>query len=151
MTKSDSNSAQFKTEKRNPSLDEYMELREVAGMKPRDRASAKIGIENSVFSVCITLDNRVVGMGRIIGDRGTALQITDMAVRPEFQGQGLGGQVLKALVHYIETEMHPTVFVSLIADKGAVDFYKKYGFQARESHEPGMFLQRPAFCGLAGS
>ena len=36
-----------------------------------------------------------VGMGRIMGDGGTAYQIVDVAIAPAFQGQGLGKAIMK--------------------------------------------------------
>ena len=81
-----------------PSVADYRRLREVTGLSPKTEEAAKAGLPNSWFAVTVHQAGRVVGMGRVIGDGGTAFQITDIAVEPEHQGKGLGKQIMAALM-----------------------------------------------------
>ena len=47
---------------------------------------------------------KAIGMGRVIGDGGTAFQITDIAVLPEHQGKGLGKRIMAALVAWLKAK-----------------------------------------------
>ena len=42
-------------------------------------------------------------MGRVIGDGGTTFQIVDIAVDPDYQGQGYGRVILEKIMEYINS------------------------------------------------
>ncbi|WP_345774621.1 GNAT family N-acetyltransferase [Devosia sp. SD17-2] len=85
------------------------------------------------------LDGRAIGMGRIIGDGGTAFQIVDIALEPEHHGKGLGKAIMSALAERLRTHAPEGAYVSLIADGDTRHLYAKYGF------DPAM----PASIGMA--
>ena len=68
-------------------------------------------------------------MGRIIGDGGCNYEIVDVAVHPDHQRQGLGYQIMEALMEYIYEYAPESAYVCLIADHGAPALYKKFGFE----------------------
>jgi GNAT superfamily N-acetyltransferase len=74
------------------------------------------------------LDGRAIGMGRIIGDGGTAFQIVDIALEPEHHGKGLGKAIMSALAERLRTHAPEGAYVSLIADGDTRHLYAKYGF-----------------------
>ena len=59
-------------------------------LKPKVNAAARAGLACTWHVVIAYRDDHPVGMGRVIGDGGTASQIVDMCVLPECQGRGLG-------------------------------------------------------------
>ena len=63
-----------------PTPGEYIELRSAAGLSPKTQEAAELGLPNSLFAVCIRLDEKLVGMGRIVGDGGCNFEIVDIAV-----------------------------------------------------------------------
>ena len=65
-----------------PEVDDYRRLRRVAGLSEKTQAAAEAGLPNTWFAVTIRHEGRAVGMGRVIGDGGTAFQIVDIAVEP---------------------------------------------------------------------
>ncbi|KRA99310.1 hypothetical protein ASD83_01930 [Devosia sp. Root685] len=112
-----------------PAVDDYLRLRVVAGLSPKTREGASIGLPNSWFGVTLMFDGRAIGMGRIIGDGGTAFQIVDIAVEPAHQGKGLGKRIMAALMDKLNGEAPDGAYVSLIADGDARHLYAKYGFE----------------------
>ncbi len=112
-----------------PSVEEYLRLRRVSGLSPKSEVGARTGLANSWFGVTMTLDGAAVGMGRIIGDGGTAFQITDIAVDPAHQGKGLGKQIMAALMDRIASDAPDLAYVSLIADGDARHLYARFGFE----------------------
>lgn len=112
-----------------PGMDDYLRLRVAAGLSPKTREGAAIGLPNSWYGVTIRHAGRAVGMGRVIGDGGTAFQIVDIAVEPEHQGKGLGKRIMSALMERLHSQAPAGAYVSLIADGDARHLYAQYGFE----------------------
>ena len=127
-----------------PEVDEYLALRKVCGLSDRGKDASKIGLSNSIYSVIIrrSADQELVGMGRLIGDGGTAYQIVDIAVYPSEQGKGLAKNIMQLLMTHIENEVDPQAYVNLIADCPADNLYKQFGFVETAPESLGMYLKR---------
>ena len=123
-----------------PSVDDYRRLRRVAGLSEKTQAAAEAGLPNTWFAVTVRHNGHVVGMGRVIGDGGTAFQIVDIAVEPAHQGKGLGKRIMGALVDHIHANAPASAYVSLIADGDARHLYAKFGFQPVMPESIGMAL-----------
>ena len=124
-----------------PSVDDFLRLRKVSGLSEKTRAAAEAGLPNTWFAVTVQHDGRAVGMGRIIGDGGTAFQVVDIAVEPDHQGKGLGKTIMAALVEHIHANAPPSAYVSMIADGDARHLYAKYGFEPVMPASIGMALR----------
>jgi GNAT superfamily N-acetyltransferase len=122
-----------------PQAEEFVALRIAAGMRGRAIASAQKGIENSLFWITLRNDDKLVGMGRVIGDGGTVVQIVDVVVHPEHQGKGYGKLIINAIQEYILAHVPDDAFVCLFAEHEVVPFYEKKGFQLSEEKWPGMY------------
>ncbi|KRA72842.1 hypothetical protein ASD78_14580 [Lysobacter sp. Root667] len=121
-----------------PGVDDYCRLRAVAGMSPRTREAARLGLPNTLYGVSLLRDGAVVGMGRIIGDGGCFYSVVDIAVVPEWQGRGLGKRILDALDAWLHAHAQPSAFVTLVADGDAKHLYAKYGFAESAPHAVNM-------------
>jgi ribosomal protein S18 acetylase RimI-like enzyme len=124
-----------------PSIADYLRLRIVAGLSAKTEEQAIKGLPNSWFGVSVVHKDKTVGMGRVIGDGGTAFQIVDIALEPAHQGKGLGKAIMAALMQRLAEAAPEGAYVSLIADGEARHLYAQYGF------EPVM----PASIGMARS
>jgi ribosomal protein S18 acetylase RimI-like enzyme len=124
-----------------PDIDDYRRLRRVTGLSEKTQAAAEAGLTNTWFAVTISHDGRTIGMGRVIGDGGTAFQIVDIAVEPEHQGKGLGKRIVAALVDHLRANAPASAYVSLIADGDAQHLYAKYGFAPVMPESIGMALK----------
>lgn len=122
-----------------PTAEEYVSLRARAGMKAREIDSARKGIPNSLFWIVLRHQGKLIGMGRAVGDGGTVVQITDIAVDPEYQGKGWGSFIFERLQEYILREIPDDAFVCLFAEKEIAPFYQKKGFEYSEEKWPGMY------------
>ncbi|MEG0881126.1 MAG: GNAT family N-acetyltransferase [Janthinobacterium sp.] len=125
-----------------PAIATYQHLRVAAGMSAKSMEAAARGLPNSLFAVQVLLGDEVVGMGRIIGDGGCFFQVTDIAVLPAHQGKGLGKRIMREIMQFIETEVPPSAYVSLIADGQAQDLYAQFGFKHTAPVSVGMALKR---------
>jgi ribosomal protein S18 acetylase RimI-like enzyme len=111
-----------------PTTADYRRLRQVAGLSAKSLEAAEAGLPNTWYAVTIRHAGQAIGMGRIIGDGGTAFQIVDIAVEPAHQGKGLGKRIVAALVDHLRANAPASAYVSLIADGDAQHLYAKYGF-----------------------
>lgn len=123
---------------RNPTVTEYLALRAGAGLSPRSEAIVRVALPNTLFAVVIEQSGQAVGMGRVIGDGGTAFQVVDIAVLPEHQKRGLGKRILDAMDAWLRQNAGSGAFINLFADRGVASLYARYGFRPRDPDEPGM-------------
>jgi ribosomal protein S18 acetylase RimI-like enzyme len=127
-----------------PTVAEYLELRQVAGLSPFAREAARRGLAGSLHAVVVrtSADGKAVGMGRLVGDGGCFVQVVDIAVAPEHQGRGLGKRIVQSLMEYVASELPSTVYVSLLADGEAPRLYQKYGFEPTAPASIGMAYRK---------
>ena len=72
----------FTTIKEIPTVEEYLTLRKLGSLSAKSKDGAKTGLKNSFYSVTIRDNNKLIGMGRIVGDGGTVFQVVDIVVDP---------------------------------------------------------------------
>ena len=121
-----------------PEINEFQELRVVCGLSPRSNKAAAMGLPNSLFATTIRDEDRLIAMGRVVGDAGCNYEIVDIAVHPDYQKQGLGGRVMTALMSHIHENAPESAYVSLIADHHSPALYSKFGFEPTAPVSIGM-------------
>jgi len=121
-----------------PEVNDYLRLRDIAGLSPFTSSAAEAGLAGTYFGVSIVFETSVIGMGRIVGDGGLFFQIVDIAVDPDYQGRGLGFSVMSALMEHLKEHAPPGAYVSLLADVPANRLYEKFGFTATAPKSIGM-------------
>ena len=121
-----------------PPLADYMRLRAVSGLTPFTEEAARAGLPSTFCAVVLRHEDVAVGMGRIIGDGGLFFQMTDIAVDPHHQKQGLGKAIVAALMENLAARIEAPAYVSLIADGAAHALYAQYGFAPVAPKSRGM-------------
>lgn len=122
-----------------PTVSNYCNLRKIAGLSEKSQVAAEKGLANACFNVTIYDNQLLIGMGRVIGDGGTAFQIIDIAVDPNYQGMGYGKTIMNHVMAYISSVAESGTYVSLIADYPADKLYAQYGFITTEPYSGGMY------------
>ena len=117
-----------------PSVEVFRRLRTDAGLSDRHPAAVAAALPNTWYGVVLRHEGEPIGMGRIIGDGGTAFQVVDICVHPAHQGRGLGRRIMAALTEELERRAPATAYVSLIADGPARFLYEKFGFADTAGH-----------------
>jgi GNAT superfamily N-acetyltransferase len=79
---------------------------------------------------------QLVGFGRLVSDGVLHAMIYELIVRPEYQGQGIGGEILKRLME--KCREAGVRDIQLFCARGKREFYEKRGFRARPEDAPGM-------------
>ncbi len=80
------------------SVQEFNYLTEEVGWGIRDVKIVEEALNNSLYSVSIFDDDKIIGYGRIIGDKTIFLYIQDIMVIPECQGKRIGTMIMEALL-----------------------------------------------------
>ncbi|MFF3950146.1 GNAT family N-acetyltransferase [Streptomyces sp. NPDC001902] len=123
-----------------PSVEVFRRLRTEAGLSDKAPEAVELALPNTWYGVRVHHEGQPIGMGRIIGDGGTAFQIVDVCVHPEHQRRGLGRRIMAALTDELDRRAPATAYVSLIADGPARHLYEKFGFAATTTHDSiGMY------------
>jgi GNAT superfamily N-acetyltransferase len=125
-------------------VQEYNDLRQAVRWIGVKEARAGKALENSFYKLVAREDGVPVGMARIVSDGGYTYFITDVIVRPDFQGKHIGTELIHRLLEYIKKDVRDdeTVMVSLMAAYQRESFYRQFGFHTRPfgNHGPGMSM-----------
>ncbi len=125
-------------------IDTYLKLRKTVNWKILTREQAEKAVQGSLFTVVAFDDGQPVGMGRIVGDGAVICYIQDLIVIPDYQGSGVGQQIMEYLIDYVKKLKLPDteIMLDLMCAVGREEFYKKYGFIARPTEKlgPGMIM-----------
>jgi len=101
------------------------ELYRIAPLGEKPAENLKVVFSNSKFKCFIFDKSKLVGVGRALADGIDCSYICDVAIHPEYQGIGLGRQIISKLIKL--SEGHKKVI--LYANPGREGFYNKLGFK----------------------
>ena len=93
------------------------------GIKPAD--DLELVFSNSRFKCFVFDDSKLVGVGRALADGLDCSYICDIAVHPDYQGTGLGKEIVQYLVQ--KSQGHKKII--LYANPGKEGFYAGLGFK----------------------
>lgn len=110
--------------------EDYCNLRESVGWALFSKEQTENALSNSLYTVISVDDNKIIGMGRLLGD-GMYYMIADVVVCPSYQKQGIGTNITKKLIDYVDskTPIGGWASVQLIAEKEKEPFYERMGFK----------------------
>ena len=122
--------------------DEFLEMVESVGWKTYSKEQVKKALENTMYMVKATIDGKLVGIGRVVGDYSIVCMLSDICVKPEFQGQGIGLKIISELKRLIENNIveGEKMQIELTPTAGNEAFYEKAGFKYNPDKITGMYL-----------
>jgi len=105
--------------------DELSNLYRIAPLGAKNPEDLKIAFSNSRYK-CFVFDNeKLIGVGRALADGVDCSYLCDVAVHPDYQGIGLGKEIINKLKEF--SAGHKKVI--LYANPGKEGFYQKLGFR----------------------
>ena len=120
-----------------PTGKEFNYLRKCVGWGTYDDDVVEKFIVNSLYSICVYDGDKIIGMGRVIGDNGLIHYIQDIIVIPDYQGKNIGKEIMNRVMDYINNNLYRNTKVALMSASGKEDFYKKFGFIERPNSKMG--------------
>lgn len=110
--------------------EDFVRLRVATGFADIPIAHATRALENGLVNVSALYDGELVGMGRLVGDGAMYWYLQEVIVLPEYQGHGIGRQIVNYLIEYATAHSVTGKFTTVggVSAKGKEGFYKKLGF-----------------------
>ena len=129
---------------RNPTPEEYRFLTKSVGWEELPNNIIEEALKHTLYSLCVYDNNKLIGYGRIIGDKTIFLYIQSIIVIPKYQGKHIGYGIVKNILEKIDEykKINPKIRTYICSSKGKESFYKQFGFISRPNDElgPGMVL-----------
>jgi ribosomal protein S18 acetylase RimI-like enzyme len=104
--------------------DELSRLYKRAPLGNKSPRDLEVTFKNSRYKMFVRDSGKLVGAGRALADGVDCSYICDIAFLPEYQGMGLGKQMVEKLIEL--SKGHRKII--LYAAPGKEGFYKKLGF-----------------------
>ena len=122
--------------------DEFLEMIESVGWKTYTKEQVKKALKNTMYMVKATVNGQLAGIGRVVGDYSIVCMLSDICVKPEFQGQGIGLAIVNKLKNMIQSNVKTgeKMQIELTPTAGKENFYQKAGFKYKPDKITGMYL-----------
>lgn len=126
----------------NITANEFLDIIESVGFKTYSKEQVEKALKNTMYMVKAIVDDKIVGIGRVVGDFSIVCCLSDICVRPEYQGKGIGLKIVNRLKMMIEDGVKEgeKMQIELIPTAGNEEFYKKAGFKYKPEVITGMYL-----------
>ncbi|MCX8059181.1 MAG: GNAT family N-acetyltransferase [Spirochaetes bacterium] len=105
----------------------------------KDSSLIKKIIKGSYIFVGAFLNNRLVGIGRVLSDGVSDAYIQDVVVSKDYRKQGIGSKIVEFILIYLKSKK--INWIALIGEPGTENFYKKLGFEKMEKYVPYKYSQ----------
>ena len=124
---------------RTPTPIEFNMLTKSVGWEIRENNIVEEALNNTLYSLCVYDNDKLICYGRIIGDKTIFLYIQDIMVIPEYQSQKIGTGIMNKLIEKVNEykKINPNIRTYLGASKGKESFYEQFGFISRPNKELG--------------
>jgi len=104
---------------------ELSELYKIAPLGTKLPSDLEVVFSNSRFKSFVFDGSKLIGVGRALADGLDCSYICDIAIHPDYQGKGLGKQIVQNLID--QSKGHKKII--LYANPGKEGFYSKLGFK----------------------
>jgi len=122
--------------------DEFLEMVKSVGWKTYSKEQINKALNNTMYMLKATVNGKLAGIGRVVGDCSIVCILSDICVKPEFQGNGIGFKIITELKKLIEQNVHEgeKIQIELTPTAGNEAFYQKVGFKYKPEKITGMYL-----------
>ncbi len=91
-------------------------------------------VAGSCCFMVVIYNNKIIGMARAVADNCSDAYIQDVVVLNEYQKNGIGGNLIKALIS--ELKKKEIDWIGLIGEPGTQSFYEHLGFKPMKNYIP---------------
>lgn len=122
--------------------EEFIDLRIAVGLKVCPKHQVAKALRHTMYSAKAIVNGETVAMGRIVGDYSIKCCLTGVCVKPQFQKQGIGLEIVKELIQMVKDGISAgeKIQIELIPAFGTEKFYQKAGFKYKPEIAIGMYL-----------
>jgi ribosomal protein S18 acetylase RimI-like enzyme len=109
----------------NMDWNELSHLYLIAPLGQKSPSDLQTSFSNSMFKCFVYDAGKLIAAGRALADGVDCSYICDVAVHPDYQGKGLGKQIVTKLVEFSKNHRKIILYAAL----GKEPFYRKLGFK----------------------
>ena len=120
-----------------PPISEFIDFRALCGWGTLSLEAAQRTLAAGIANTTVYNQGNVVGFGRIIGDGAIYFYIQDLIVGEPYRKTGTGSDIMIHLIAQIREIALPGASIGLMSAVTKENFYKKFGFISRPSHNYG--------------
>ena len=126
----------------NITIEEFLEVIESVGFKTYSKEQVEKALNNTMYMVKAIVDGKIAGIGRVVGDYSIVCCLSDICVKLEYQGTGIGLKIVTKLKEMIEdgVKEDEKIQIELTPTAGNEAFYQKAGFKYKPDKITGMYL-----------
>lgn len=108
----------------------FIAFQQKMGWQQDPKVQLEKALANSRVTIAAMQGDELVGMGRLVGDGAMYWYLQDIFVLNDYQGQGIGSEIVNQLIAHVKAATLPGtgVFLGLMAAKEKERFYKQFGF-----------------------
>ena len=121
-----------------PAAADYIDLRLRSGMGQKNLERSQIALANSLLTVSIYEDEKLIGFGRVVGDGAITFAVSDIMVDRDYQRRGYAEQIMQAIDRFFDENAHEDSYILLIANHPADLLYHKHRFEYLPENKCGM-------------
>lgn len=124
--------------------EDFIRLFSGAGWGELSRDMVETALANSYATFSVESENRVIAMGRLLGDGAMSFFLKDLVVEPEYQGHGIGRALLAHIEDYIRRRLKPgwNGYLQLMSAKGKEGFYSALGYAVHPHEHSGAGMSK---------
>lgn len=123
-------------------IKDFIEIRHELGWNAIREEQLEKAINNSMVNISIFDNDLCVGVGRVVGDNVLKGMLTDIMVKKEYHGKGVGKLIVTNLINEITNKLEDGDLFQLEASptSGNRDFYIKCGLKYKPENQDGVYL-----------
>lgn len=122
-----------------PQIQEYMDLKAVTGLPEVEISAIATALNRSVLSLLARDGNdRLIGMGRVVGDGAFYFQLVDIMVAASHLDQGVEEMIVSELLSRLKKIAPSGAEVTVITDVPGIKLYQHAGFKLLYPDRYGM-------------
>lgn len=123
-------------------IKDFIEIRHELGWNAIREEQLEKAINNSMVNISIFDKDLCVGVGRVVGDNVLKGMLTDIMVKKEYHGKGVGKLIVTNLINEITNKLEDGDLFQLEASptSGNRDFYIKCGLKYKPENQDGVYL-----------
>lgn len=121
---------------------DFIDIRESVKWNKLNDDQIKRAIDNSMINVSVFDNDKCIGIGRIVGDNVLKGMFTDIMVRDEYQGKGVGRIILTSLIDKLKDSVNEGESFQLEASPTSNnrEFYIKCGMKYKPENQDGVYM-----------
>ena len=124
------------------SSQDFYDMRKSVNWKNIKLNQLDTALNNTMIVIGIYEKDTIVAMGRLVGDYSCKAMLTDIIVKPEFQGKGYGKLIVTKILEQCKKNLNNGYKICIEANPttGNKEFYINCGLEYKPEEQDGVYI-----------